>query len=129
VGMLIFSTSLHELGLRGMPRRTMISASPYLQDGWKTLLLLVGIGGTLLFVSAILYFLNLVLTVTLSRRPAPAPPEFAEAASSAVEAPAVFDRLRPWVVLAIVMLVVAYGPTLFRLVTTTPMNAPGFRVW
>jgi cytochrome c oxidase subunit I len=129
VGMLIFSTSLHELGLRGMPRRTMISASPYLQDGWKTLLLLVGVGGTLLFVSAMLYFLNLALTVTLSRRPAPAPPEFAEAASSAVEAPAVFDRLRPWVVLAIVMLVVAYGPTLFRLVTTTPMNAPGFRVW
>jgi len=27
------------------------------------------------------------------------------------------------------MLVVAYGPVLFRLVTTTPMNAPGFRVW
>jgi hypothetical protein len=24
---------------------------------------------------------------------------------------------------------VAYGPVLFRLVTTTPMNVPGFRVW
>jgi cytochrome c oxidase subunit 1 len=129
VGMLIFSVSLHELGLRGMPRRTMISAAPYLQENWKGLLLLVGIGGTLLFISAMLYFLNLVLTVTVSRQPAPAPPEFAEASSSAVESPAIFDRLRPWVALAIVMLVVAYGPVLFRLVTTTPMNAPGFRVW
>ncbi len=129
VGMLIFSVSLHELGLRGMPRRTMVSAAPYLQDDWKGLLLLVGIGGTLLFISAMLYFLNLVLTVTVSRLPAPAPPEFAEASSSAVESPAIFDRLRPWVALAIVMLVVAYGPVLFRLVTTTPMNVPGFRVW
>jgi len=62
-----------------------------------------------------------------SRRPRR--PEFAEASSSAVESPAIFDRLRPWVALAIVMLVVAYGPVLFRLVTTTPMNVPGFRVW
>jgi len=129
VGMLIFSVSLHELGLRGMPRRTMISAAPYLQDNWKGLLFLVGIGGTLLFISAMLYFLNLVLTVTVSRQPAPAPPEFAEAGSSAVDSPAIFDRLRPWVALAIVMLIVAYGPVLFRLVSTTPMNVPGFRVW
>jgi cytochrome c oxidase subunit I len=129
VGMLIFSISLHELGLRGMPRRTMISAAPYLQDSWKGLLVLVGIGGTLLFVSAMLYFLNLVLTVTISREPAPPPPDFAETASTAEEVPAIFDRLRPWVALAIVMLVVAYGPVLFRLVTTSPMNAPGFRVW
>ena len=79
--------------------------------------------------TAMLYFLNLVLTATLSRGPAPAPPEFAEAASGPGEAPAVFDRLRPWVTAAIVMAVVAYGPTLVRLVTATPMNAPGFRVW
>jgi cytochrome c oxidase subunit 1 len=129
VGMLIFSVSLHELGLRGMPRRTMISAAPYLQDSWRGLLLLVGIGGTLLFISAMLYFLNLVLTVTVSKIPAPAPPAFAETASSPGETPAIFDRLRPWVALAIVMLVVAYGPVLVRLVATSPMNVPGFRVW
>jgi hypothetical protein len=67
--------------------------------------------------------------VTVSRIPAPAPPAFAETASSPAETPAIFDRLRPWVALAVVMLLVAYGPVLLRLVTTSPMNVPGFRVW
>jgi hypothetical protein len=33
------------------------------------------------------------------------------------------------VVTAAVMLVIAYGPTLARLVATSQLNAPGFRVW
>jgi hypothetical protein len=37
--------------------------------------------------------------------------------------------LRPWLALAVVLIVIAYGPTLARLVVTTPLNAPGFRVW
>ncbi|HYB71071.1 MAG TPA: cbb3-type cytochrome c oxidase subunit I, partial [Candidatus Bathyarchaeia archaeon] len=129
VGMLIFSTALHELGLRGMPRRTMISQAAYFQPAWKALLPWVGVGGTLLFISGVLYLLNLALTAVLSNRPAPALPEFADAAGGAAEAPAVLNRLRPWVVTAIVFLVIAYGPTLARLVASGRLNAPGFRVW
>jgi cytochrome c oxidase subunit I len=128
-GMLIFSPTLHELGLRGMPRRTMIGHASYLQPEWKTLLPLVGIGGALLFVSAMLYFLNMLLTVAASRR-APQPvPEFAEALSGPDHAPAFLDRWRPWLALAAVLIVIAYGPTLARLVATTPLTTPGFRVW
>jgi cytochrome c oxidase subunit 1 len=128
-GMLIFSPTLHELGLRGMPRRTMIGHASYLQPEWKTLLPLVGIGGVLLFVSAMLYFLNMLLTLAASRR-APQPvPEFAEALSGPDHAPAFLDRWRPWLALAAVLIVIAYGPTLARLVATTPLTTPGFRVW
>jgi len=129
VGMLIFSTALHELGLRGMPRRTMISQASYFQPEWSALLPWVGVGGTLLFVSGILYLLNLLLTVTVSRAPAPAVPEFAVSAAPPEDGPAVLNRLRPWVVTAVVLLVIAYGPTLARLVATSRLNAPGFRVW
>ena len=129
VGMLIFSTALHELGLRGMPRRTMISQASYFQPEWSALLPWVGVGGALLFVSGILYLLNLLLTVTVSRAPAPAVPEFAVSASPPEDGPAVLNRLRPWVITAVVFLVVAYGPTLARLVATSQLNAPGFRVW
>src|SRR5262249_60803543 len=83
VGMLIFSTVLHELGLRGMPRRTMISQAAYFQPEWKALLPWVGVGGTLLFISGILYLLNLLLTVTVARAPAPGMPEFAQPQSPA----------------------------------------------
>ena len=89
----------------------------------------VGIGGTLLFLSGCLYLLNLLLTVTRSRRTAVAVPAFAESAASADDAPAILARVRPWVVVAIVLLVVAYGPTLTRLIVTSRLNVPGLRVW
>jgi cytochrome c oxidase subunit I len=128
-GMLIFSPTLHELGLRGMPRRTMIGHVSYMQPQWKTLLPLVGIGGAILFLSALLYFLNMALTVTVSRR-APQPAlEFAEAISGPDHAPAFLDRWRPWLVASAILLLIAYGPTLFHLITTTPLNTPGLRVW
>ena len=89
----------------------------------------VGVGGTLLFISGILYLLNLLLTVTVSRAPAAAVPDFAAAAAPAEEGPAILNRLRPWVVVAAVMLGIAYGPTLARLVATSQLNVPGLRVW
>jgi cytochrome c oxidase subunit I len=127
--MAIFSPALHELGLRGMPRRSAIGHAVYVQPDWKALLPLVGIGGALLFISALLYFLNLVLTATAGRAPAPAMPAFADATSGPEYAPAFLDRWRPWIALAVALIVVAYVPTLFRLATTTPLSSPGMRVW
>jgi cytochrome c oxidase subunit 1 len=129
VGMAIFSNSLHRLGLMGAPRRTMLGAARYVQPEWRELFPLVGLGGVLLFVSALLYFLNIVLTVVASREPAPAMPEFADALSGPEHAPAMLDRWRPWLALAGVLIVIAYGPTLLRLALTTPLTTPGFRVW
>jgi cytochrome c oxidase subunit 1 len=129
VGMVIFSNSLHRLGLMGAPRRTMLNAAPYLQPGWKPLLALVGAGGALLFASAVLYFLNLLLTAVASRAAAPALPAFAEALSGPDHAPAILDRWRPWLALAAVLIVIAYGPTLLRLALTTALQSPGYRVW
>jgi cytochrome c oxidase subunit 1 len=128
-GMLIFSPTLHELGLRGMPRRTDIGHISYMQPQWKTLLPLVGIGGALLFLSAVLYFLNMALTVTAGRRAPQPAAEFAEAVSGPDHAPAFVDRWKPWLALAIILIVIAYGPTLVRLATTTPLTSPGLRVW
>jgi cytochrome c oxidase subunit 1 len=129
VGMIVFSNSLHRLGLMGMPRRTMIGVSPYIQPEWQSALPLVGIGGTILFVSAMLYFANIVLTVVASREPGPVEVAFADALSGPEHAPAILDRWRPWVALAIVLIAIAYGPTLLRLLATTPFNAPGCRGW
>ena len=129
VGLLLFSPTLHELGLRGMPRRTAIGQAAYVQADWTTLLPLVGVGGSIMFLSMLLYFVNMVLTVTISRRGEQPVPQFAEALSGADHTPAFVDRWRPWLVLAGLLIVVAYGPTLVRLVTTTPLNTPGMRVW
>jgi cytochrome c oxidase subunit 1 len=129
VGMAIFSNALHRLGLLGAPRRTMLGAATYLQPEWKVVMPLVGIGGTILFLSSLLYFVNIVLTLVASRAPAAPMPEFAEALSGPDHAPAVLDRWRPWLVVAGVLILVAYGPTLVRLAVTTPLITPGQRVW
>ncbi len=41
----------------------------------------------------------------------------------------ILDRWRPWLVLAVVLILIAYGPSVARLVLTTPFDAPGLRVW
>ena len=83
--MALFSFILYDLGMLGMPRRIMISVASYIQPAWQPLRPLVGIGRTLLFVSALLYCLNLVLTCVASRAPAPAIPAFAAALSGPEE--------------------------------------------
>jgi cytochrome c oxidase subunit 1 len=92
-------------------------------------MLMTGIGGSILFVSAMLYFANLVLTAVLSRAPAPPVPAFTEAMSGPDHSPAILDRWKPWLVIAAILILVAYGPNLVRLAITTPLTTPGLRVW
>ncbi len=129
IGMTVFSASLHNLGLQGMPRRTMISMATYIQPEWHFQMLLVGIGGSVMFISALLFFLNMILTWTSSRQPAPEPPAFAEALSGAEDAPPWLDRLRPWLVLSALFILIAYGPLLIDMVGHGLMQVRGFRVW
>jgi cytochrome c oxidase subunit 1 len=131
VGMGIFSHSMHRLGLMGMPRRTMIGSSAYLalQPNWQAALPLVGLGGTLLFISALFYFVNMAMTVTVSRHPATVEMPAAAALSGPSEAPRILDRWWPWLAVAGLLILLAYGPIIAQLISTTPLNSPGYRVW
>lgn len=129
IGMTVFSFALHDLGLMGMPRRTWMSAAPYIQPEWRGMMPLVGIGGSIMFVSAMLYFLTLLLTWVASRQPAPEVPAFAEAISGPEAAPVWLDRLQPWLALSVLFILIAYGHTLLHLLVDTPLNVPGLRVW
>jgi cytochrome c oxidase subunit 1 len=128
-GMGIFSHFMHELGLRGMPRRTQIGATPYMQAEWEILLPLTMIGGLLMFLSAIFYYFNMAMTITRGERHNGMEVPFAKAVSGPEDVPAILDRFQPWIFAAAVLLLLNYGPTLFILVTQAQFNLPGLAPW
>ncbi|GBD15627.1 Cytochrome c oxidase subunit 1 [bacterium HR26] len=130
VGEVIFSETLHRLGVLGMPRRTQIAAAEYLMPEWQNIIgmPLVGIGGTIMFVSGILYLLNIALTLAASREPARVEVPLAEYAPGERRVPAVLDRWRPWVIITITLTLVAWLPPLITLLASmSPVR--GARVW
>ncbi len=129
LGMIAFSHAMHQLGLLGMPRRTMIGAALYMLPGWKVLLPIALIGGLTMFVSAILFFTNMLLTLSKGK---PAPNQeipFAKALSGPEDVPWVLDRFWPWVCGAAILVTINYGPTLYFLISTGRFNIPGMRTW
>jgi cytochrome c oxidase subunit I len=130
IGMAIFSHYMHSLGLLGMPRRTMIGATPYMKPEWQALLPFVGIGAVIMFLSAVLFFVNMILTLTIGKHLETEPQmPWAHAASGPEDGPQILDRWKPWLVIAAVLLLLNYGPVLFQLITTSPFNIPGMRTW
>jgi cytochrome c oxidase subunit I len=130
IGMAMFSHTMHTLGLLSMPRRTMIGATPYLKPEWAALMPFVGVGAMIMFVSAILFFLNMVLTITKGKPVTEEPMiPFSKAASGPEDGPAILDRWTPWIVITFVLIVINYAPTLYQLIVTSPFNIPGMRTW
>lgn len=125
IGMILFSHFMHMLGLAGMPRRTMIGAAPYMLDAWRLLLPMTMIGGLLMFASALLFYVNMILTITAGKPTAEQAIPWAEKVSGPEDVPAVLDRFTPWVVSALLLVAINYGPTLYFLVTTGRFNLPG----
>ncbi len=68
VGVPIFARGMISGGLEGMPRRTMMLAASYGKPSWELAGGITGIGGTLMFVGGVLFFLVLGMTVLFERR-------------------------------------------------------------
>jgi cytochrome c oxidase subunit 1 len=130
-GMLPFSLSHHYIGIRyGIPRRTMLGAAPYLSPEWNPWLILAAIGGVLLWLSLMLYFVIVLGTVFASQKTAePVEMPVAEALRDSEETPAWLDRWTPWLVATVILIAIAYGPPLLYLVRNADLSSPFLRVW
>lgn len=121
---------MHELGLAGMPRRTMIGGARYVLDSWKLMLPMTMIGGLIMFASAALYYLNMIMTISAGQKDSSTQEvTFAKAVSGPEDVPMILDRFTPWLLVAAVLILVNYGPTLFNLVTNARLNIPGLSPW
>jgi cytochrome c oxidase subunit 1 len=130
IGMIVFSNSMHVLGLLGAPRRVPLGLAPYVPAEWNSRLFQVGVGGAILFVSVILYFIVVVKTATNKETVAEeVEVPVAESMHDPALGPIWLDRWSPWIYGALALVVIVYGPVLFELIRNIALTSPGFRVW
>jgi cytochrome c oxidase subunit I len=130
IGVLIFARGMIAGGLEGMPRRTFLAEASYTSEAWRLPGILTGVGGTLMFIGVMLFFLVIGLTMVAGRKGAePADIPVADTLTAPAKSgwePAL-DRLGWWVVAAVVLILIAYGP-FFLGYEYTPTSR-GFRLF
>jgi cytochrome c oxidase subunit 1 len=130
IGMTLMSNAMHRAGLAGVPRRT---AEPQYANvkfenvigGIAEMRLQIAIGGTILFI-ALLMFLAVVVATWVGERSTKLEvnSELPKPLSGPEHSPVVLDDLRIWALIAIVLVVIAYGPPLWSMVADG-LFAPG----
>lgn len=130
IGMILMSNGMHILGLNfEAPRRTMLGIAPYASSDWQPLLIEAALGGVILGISGLLFYVNMVGTVAQKKR-ATEPIEMPVAEPYHDDpTPAWLDRWRPWLVAAAVLILISYGPVLVYLISTMELTSPGFKPW
>jgi cytochrome c oxidase subunit 1 len=128
VGMQCFSIPSHIAGLMGMPRRVYTGEFQGVEaaQAWIPLVNLSAVGGVILFISAMLYVGVVVGTMLVAPRGALLPIEYAESLVAVTPGPSLWDRLGFWSAVAVVLIVIAYGPPLYHLHTMTRFPSQGF---
>ncbi len=127
LGMCFFSISYHIAGLRGLPRR-VYSAALTGEYGaqWHGLTVVAAVGGVILFLSALSFVSVVVATWTSGRKIEPVPFEFAVPLKP-VGAPGLWDRFGLWTIVAVVMILLAYGYPIYTLLSQTRYGSPPFQ--
>jgi cytochrome c oxidase subunit 1 len=128
-GMALMSNAMHVSGLYGIPRRT---AEPQYQGfdfstafgSVAELNVQLAVGGTLLFLSALLFLANLAFslgTPKMSGLGQTLPP----ALSGPDDSPEVLDNMRLWAAIALVLVALAYALPLGAIVADSGLFGPG----
>jgi cytochrome c oxidase subunit I len=126
-GMVLFSTSYHIAGLRGMPRRVYSGAlTGEYGSSWQPLTMVAAVGGVILFLSA-MAFVTVVCATWIAGRRIQAPPfEFAVPLRP-VTTITVWDRFGVWTAVGLVLLAIAYVYPLYTLLSHTRYGSPPFQ--
>lgn len=140
IGMVLFGRGMHWGGLLGAPRRVPFAQAVYTQQlfestanlplgGLQGAMWLTAIGGVILTVSGLLFFVNVVGTLLMKKGSAQdVDVPLAEALSGPQNAPAVLDHWRVWVGAAVVLVLLGYVPVLTQVLQASGWNAPGMFV-
>jgi len=131
-GMVLMSTAMHIAGLLGSPRRTadVTYFGAAGAQSWHGEMVAAAIGGTLLFISILMF---VIVAVGTRMRDEVAPEAvsftFAPAEEEGIPTSPAFDALGRWAVVALVLAVLAYAGPLHDQLSMQHYPAPGMRTW
>jgi len=130
IGVLIFARGQIAGGIEQMPRRTWMSAATYFIETWAESHLMTGIGGSLMFIGGLLFFIVLLGTLYLSAEKTEVEMPVADIITKPEQGPTIItQRLGLWVGVSIVLVVIAYGPFFVTYLSDPWFVAPGFKLW
>ncbi|MCZ8537769.1 b(o/a)3-type cytochrome-c oxidase subunit 1 [Paenisporosarcina quisquiliarum] len=137
IGMLLMSTSQHILGLLGAPRRTAYSnynnhpSALEWFDGILTNHVTMAIGGSILFLSAMILIYIVVMSLFLSPKAVRAEDfvEFPMAESDVQNTPKFLENWWIWIGIAFVLIIIAYAIPLTGMIHHAPPGSEGFKTW
>lgn len=130
IGVMIFARGMISGGLEGVPRRTFAAGMTYSKPSWELAGIWTGVGGTLMFIAAMLFLFILVMTVFFGKKgEAPEIPvtETAHAPQTTGWEPRL-DKFSWVVALTILLIVIAYGPYLIQ-AWPPKLTVPGFKIF
>ncbi|WP_342542519.1 b(o/a)3-type cytochrome-c oxidase subunit 1 [Paenisporosarcina sp. FSL H8-0542] len=137
IGMLLMSTSQHILGLLGAPRRTAYSnynnhpSAMEWFDGIITNHVTMAIGGSILFLSAMIMIYIVVMSMFLSPKAVREEDfvEFPMAESDKENTPKFLENWWIWIGIAFALIIIAYAIPLTGMIHHAPPGSEGFKTW
>ena len=92
--------------------------------------MITAIGGAILLVAAVMYFVVILGTVFSKKAPVAVPEvPVAEPEVPATRTPAWLDNYKLWILISVVLVIIGYGPILINMFANINLTAPGFKVW
>jgi cytochrome c oxidase subunit 1 len=110
IGMLVLTLPWHILGLIGQPRR--IGVPPYGEEittPWQPYEFLMFVGGVILFASAVLLVVNLIMSQLQEKSAEPEVMEYAEPMHKNLNIPKLLNGFGFWSAVIFVYMIVSYG--------------------
>jgi len=131
LGIMTFSTGLFITGVAGEPRRTNLGlsyanpASPLYQPSWRAARVAGTIGGVIMFLTMLLYFVIFFGTL-LRKKSSAGALAFPVTTPYHDEDVAAVQSIRPWLVAAVILLIVAYTMPFVELARARYEGAPPY---
>ena len=130
IGMMFFSIANHVTGILGMPRRVYEAGYQGAEAAarWAPWTAVSAAGGVILFVSA-MSFVAVVAGTLMWGRPLERTPAFAwaEPLEPLSARRSVWDRFGLWTLVAIALIVIAYGYPFYSILSVHRYGSPGFQ--